>query len=151
MPPPHQPTEQGLSAARLRRARALIDGAYHLPLDLDRIAAEAACSRHHLIRLFRRGLGQTPHQYLVRRRLERAQALLAGGEEGVTAVCFAVGFRSVGSFSALFRRRVGIGPAAYRAEAARARERARLAAALPAMPRCFLRPIGASPPPARAV
>ena len=123
---------------RLRRARAFIDASYHLPLDLDRIAAEACCSRFHVIRLFRSGLDQTPHQYLTQRRIERAKALLAAGDLGVTAVCFAVGFRSVGSFSALFHRIVGTAPSAYRARAQRA-------AQVPAIPRCFLRRVGAPP------
>ncbi len=97
---------------RLRLARACIDAACHLSLDLDQIAAQAACSRHHVIRLFRRGLAQTPHQYLTQRRIERAKALLAAGELSVTEVCFAVGFRSVSSFRALFRRVAGTAPGA---------------------------------------
>jgi AraC-like DNA-binding protein len=127
---------------RLHRARAFIDASYHLPLDLDQIAAQAHCSRFHVIRLFRRGLDQTPHQYLTQRRIERAKALLVAGDLPVTNVCFAVGFRSVGSFSALFRRVVGTAPSAYRAEVLRAHERARIAVQVPAIPMCFLRRIG---------
>ena len=127
---------------RLHRARAFIDASYHLPLDLEQIAAQAYCSRFHVIRLFRRGLDQTPHQYLTQRRIERAKVLLVAGDLAVTDVCFAVGFRSVGSFSALFRRVVGTAPSAYRAEVLHARERARLAAQVPAIPMCFLRRIG---------
>lgn len=141
-----RPQERGAAQApidlRLHRARAFIDASYHLPLDLDQIAAQAHCSRFHLIRLFRRDLDQTPHQYLTQRRIERARALLADGDLAVTEVCFAVGFRSVGSFSALFRRRVGTAPSAYRTEALHARERARIAARVPAIPICFLRRIG---------
>jgi AraC-like DNA-binding protein len=135
---------------RLHRARAFIDASYHLPLDLDQIAAQAHCSRFHLIRLFRRGLDQTPHQYLTQRRIARARALLADSDLGVTDICFAVGFQSLGSFSALFRRVVGAAPSAYRAETVRARARARIAAQAPAIPRCFLRQIGAASPPLAA-
>jgi AraC-like DNA-binding protein len=138
------------SDLRLHRARAFIDESYYLPLDLDQIAAQAYCSRFHVIRLFRRGLDQTPHQYLTQRRIERARALLAGSELGVTEVCFAVGFQSVGSFSALFRRVVGLAPSVYRAETLQARARAQIAAQAPAIPLCFLRRIGANPVPIAA-
>lgn len=135
---------------RLRRARAFIDHSYHLPLDLDQIAAQAYCSRFHVIRLFRQGLDQTPHQYLTQRRIERAKTLLTDGDLGVTEVCFAVGFRSVGSFSALFRRVVGLAPSAYRDEASHARARAHIAAQAPVIPLCFLRRIGAESVPVAA-
>jgi AraC-like DNA-binding protein len=148
-PPRRQPAEPPrLIDLRLHRALAFIDRAYHLPLNLDQIAAQAYCSRFHLIRLFRRGLRQTPHQYLTRRRLERARTLLADSDLPITAICFAVGFRSVGSFSALFHRVVGLAPTAYRAETHRARAQA--AAPLPAIPRCFLRRIGTAPAPLAA-
>src|SRR5262245_39346824 len=101
--------------SRLRRARALIDDCYDHPLDLERMAGEASFSRYHFIRLFRDAFDQTPHQYLMRRRIEKAKDLLAEGELSVTEVCFAVGFQSLESFSALFRRAVGHSPKAYRA------------------------------------
>lgn len=132
----------GRDDPRLCRARAFIDTCYHLPLDLEQIAAQAYCSRFHVIRLFRRGLDQTPHQYLTRRRIERAKALLLEGDRTVSEVCLAVGFRSVGSFSALFSRAVGVAPSAYRAETLRTRELAQAAR----IPLCFLRRIGGAPP-----
>jgi AraC-like DNA-binding protein len=100
---------------RLRRARALIDACYDQQLDLERIAGEASFSRYHFIRLFKDAFDQTPHQYLMRRRLEQAKELLATSDLSVTEVCFAVGFQSLGSFSALFHRAVGHPPRLYRA------------------------------------
>jgi AraC-like DNA-binding protein len=100
---------------RLLRARAFIEEHSDLPLDLAQIAEQASFSRYHFLRLFRDTFDQTPHQYLIQRRIERAKALLAADELSITEVCFAVGFQSLGSFSALFHRCAGQPPQAYRA------------------------------------
>jgi AraC-like DNA-binding protein len=100
---------------RLIRARAFIDDCYDLPLDLEQIASQASFSRYHFLRLFRNTFDQTPHQYLVQRRIERAKLLLAAGDLNITQICFAVGFQSLGSFSALFHRCAGYAPKEYRA------------------------------------
>jgi AraC-like DNA-binding protein len=100
--------------APLQRARAYIDDCYHLPLDLSQISSQAGYSRYHFIRLFSQTFDITPHQYLTRRRIEKAKDLLRSGELSVTEVCFAVGFQSPGSFSSLFHRSVGYPPAVYR-------------------------------------
>ena len=99
---------------RLERAREYIDDCYDGPVDLDRIAQQAFFSRYHFLRLFRRAYHQTPHQYLMRRRIEKAKELLITGSRPVTDICFDVGFQSLGSFSALFRRMVGKSPLDYR-------------------------------------
>lgn len=101
--------------ARLRQARALMDACYDQPLRLDRIAQQAHFSRFHFVRLFHRAFGLTPYQYLTRKRMEKAKTLLADGRLTVTEVCLAVGFQSLGSFSALFTRLVGQPPQRYRA------------------------------------
>ena len=108
-------TDEAHIRAQLNRARALIDDCYDQPLDLERIAGAASFSRYHFIRLFKQAFDQTPHQYLMRRRIEQAKALLSAGELSVTEVCFAVGFQSLGSFSTLFHRSVGQPPKLYRA------------------------------------
>ena len=101
------------SFARLIRARDAIHARYAEPLSLDHLAREAALSPFHFLRLFRRAFGETPHQYLTRVRIEAAKKLLLA-DAPVTAVCFEVGFQSLGSFSALFARRVGAPPTAFR-------------------------------------
>ena len=101
---------------RLRPARALMDDCYHLPLDLKQIAGQASFSHYHFIRLFRKAYRRTPHQYLMQKRIEKAKVLLAAGALTVTEVCLAVGFQSLGSFSALFHKYVGASPTEYRAE-----------------------------------
>ncbi len=98
----------------LRRARTLMDNCYHLPLDLTQISSQANFSRYHFIRLFRKTYGQTPHQYLTYRRIEKAKTLLTTSQLSVTEICFAVGFQSLGSFSSLFYKYVGHPPKSYR-------------------------------------
>lgn len=71
-------------------------------------------SPFHFIRQFEAVFGVTPHQFRIQRRLDLARQLLAAGNHSVTDVCMEVGFSSLGSFSALFARRVGEPPSAYR-------------------------------------
>ena len=101
----------------LWRARELIDVQYAQPLDLDELARTANFSRYHFLRAFRRVFHETPHEYLTRKRVERAKELLAESELTVTEICFEVGFESLGSFSTLFHHIVGWSPSIYRARA----------------------------------
>jgi len=71
-------------------------------------------SPFHFIRRFESVFGTTPHQFRIQSRLERAKHLLALSDYSVTDVCMEVGFSSLGSFSALFARRFGTPPSAYR-------------------------------------
>src|SRR5215207_4998315 len=106
--------------AHLRRARDLIDREYARPLDVPTMARRALMSPAHFSRRFRAAYGETPYGYLMTRRIERAMALLRGGDLSVTDVCFAVGCSSLGTFSTRFTELVGVPPSVYRREAARA-------------------------------
>jgi AraC-like DNA-binding protein len=106
--------EELANLAHLRRARDLMDREYARPLDVAALAREALMSSAHFSRQFRSAYGETPYAYLMTRRIERAKALLRGGES-VTEVCMAVGCTSLGSFSARFTQLVGETPTAYRA------------------------------------
>jgi AraC-like DNA-binding protein len=102
-------------ARHLLRAKDLADARYRDPLDVATLARAARLSQAHFSREFRRAFGETPHQYLLTRRLERAAALLRNTDRSVAEVCFAVGLRSVGSFTTSFGRVYGMSPSAYRA------------------------------------
>jgi AraC family transcriptional regulator len=99
---------------RLHRARDYAAATLGQPLTLGEMARVACLSPNHFLRSFKQLFSQTPHQYLTGLRLARAEELLAATDLPVTEICFAVGFESLGSFSTLFRRRVGVSPQAYR-------------------------------------
>jgi AraC family transcriptional regulator len=99
---------------RLHRARDFMEAGLDKPLTIPQIAGEAWFSPHHFLRQFKQAFGETPHQYLTRRRLERAQMLLRTTEMRITDICSQVGFESLGSFSWLFRQRLGQSPEQYR-------------------------------------
>jgi transcriptional regulator GlxA family with amidase domain len=98
----------------LLRARDLVDSRYAEPLDLEALARAANVSPRHFSRSFRRTFGETPYQYLLSRRIERARHLLRTTDMQVVEICLAVGFTSVGSFTTTFRRHVGKSPTAFR-------------------------------------
>lgn len=102
-------------ARHLLRARDLADARYAEPLTVTDLARAAGLSPAHFSREFRAAFGETPHQYLLTRRLERAAALLRNTDRNVADVCVAVGLSSVGSFTTSFKRIYGTTPLAYRA------------------------------------
>src|SRR3954447_23107524 len=102
-------------ARHLLRARDLADARYFERLDVDDLARAAGLSRAHFSREFRRAFGESPHAYLLTRRMERAAALLRNTDHSVAEICFSVGLRSVGSFTSSFTRTYGVSPTAYRA------------------------------------
>lgn len=105
-------------ALHLRRAKDLVDRAYAQPLDVVALARHAHLSPGHFARRFKDAFGETPHQYVLTRRVERAQELLRNTDTSVTDVCLEVGFQSLGSFSSAFTRVTGTTPTAYRATVA---------------------------------
>lgn len=125
----------------LVRARDLADRRYAEPLDVARLAAAAGLSPAHFSREFRKAFGETPHRYLLTRRLERAATLLRTTDRPVVEICLDVGLTSVGSFTSSFTRAYGRPPAAYRAAHPPAATRVRI-------PACMLRQLerpGAGP------
>jgi AraC-like DNA-binding protein len=102
-------------ARHLLRAKDLVDARYFEPLTVADLARAACLSSAYFSREFRRTFGESPHQYLLTRRLERAAALLRTTDRSVTEICLAVGLSSLGSFTTSFRRVFGVSPLAYRA------------------------------------
>ena len=86
----------------------------HKSLDLDEISREACLSKYHFLRLFRQVFGQTPHQYLIDKRLEMAKKLLLTTNWGLLEICHSIGLKDVSSFGRRFKRTYGHSPAAYR-------------------------------------
>ena len=99
---------------RLLRGKDFLDSFHTEELQLNEVARTACVSPYHFHRLFRETFGETPNQYLQRKRLERARELLASTERGVTEISLDVGFESSTTFSALFRRTFGYSPREYR-------------------------------------
>lgn len=99
---------------RLHRAKDYMHACLSEPLTLKQIAQVGAMSPHHFLRTFKQVFGLTPHAYLTQKRLERAQWLLTRTPQPITTVCFDVGFESLGSFSTLLRRHVGMSPRTFR-------------------------------------
>ncbi len=105
----------GLKAhEQVRLARRVLDQRYDEPISLEELSREVALSPYYLIRAFRHVYRQTPHQYLVGKRIARAKELLRNSDLSITEICVEVGFESLGSFSTLFRKAAGISPKAYR-------------------------------------
>ena len=98
---------------RVVTAKLFIDDNFSEPIDLEEISKKAFLSRFHFHRLFTRIYRKTPHQYLTRKRIEKAKDLLAENKP-VTDVCNEVGFESIGSFSILFKKEIGFAPQYYR-------------------------------------
>jgi AraC-like DNA-binding protein len=102
-------------ARHLLRAKDLADARYFETLTVTDLARAAGLSQAHFSREFRRAFGETPHAYLLTRRLERAAAMLRNTDRSVLEICLAVGLQSVGSFTTTFTRVYGMPPTAYRA------------------------------------
>jgi AraC-like DNA-binding protein len=102
-------------ARHLLRAKDLADARYAEPLDVTALAKAAGLSSAHFSRAFRKTFGESPHAYLLTRRLERAAALLRNTDHSVADICIAVGLTSVGSFTTSFKRMFGATPTGYRA------------------------------------
>jgi len=119
----------------LTRAKDLADTRYFEEIGVADMARAAGLSPAHFSREFRREFGESPHQYLLTRRMERAAALLRTTDWSVADVCFAVGLSSVGSFTTSFGRMFGKSPTAYRAAYPPA-------AALAQIPACYVRTYG---------
>lgn len=114
----------------LLRAKDLADSRYSEPLTVEDLAAAAGLSRAHFTREFRRAFGESPHTYLLTRRLERAAALLRNTDQSVATICMAVGLQSLGSFTSSFTRTYGMPPTRYRATFPPASTYARIPACL---------------------
>jgi AraC family transcriptional regulator len=126
----HRPVQLyrgGLGSARLRRVKELVHAKMDDDLSLDEMAQSVGLSTAHFARMFRKSTGKTPHQFVLRQRLERAKAMLRAPEARVLDVALACGFKTQQHFAQVFRDVWGVSPTEYRqdlvgAEATRASE-----------------------------
>jgi AraC-like DNA-binding protein len=101
-----------LQAQRIIQAKQFIDTHFSGNIDLEEMASKVFLSKFHFIRLFKKYYGCTPHQHLTGVRMAHAKKQLQAGA-GVADTCYAMGFDSVTSFAALFKKMNGISPSAY--------------------------------------
>jgi len=101
-------------ARHLVRAKDLVDAHYADPITVTDMARAAGLSKAYFTRQFREAFGESPHAYLLTRRLERAATMLRTTDRSVADICMAVGLSSVGSFTTCFTRTFGLSPTAYR-------------------------------------
>jgi AraC family transcriptional regulator len=106
----------GLGSARLRRIKEFVDAKIEDELTLCEMAQAVELSTAYFSRMFRKSTGETPHQFLLRQRLERAKMMLRSAEGRVMDVAVACGFKSQQHFAQAFRRVCGVCPTEYRQE-----------------------------------
>ncbi len=125
---------------RIVAAKVYIDENFHEPIDLELISQQAFLSRFHFHRIFRQVYRHTPHQYLTKKRIDKARDLLAANKP-VTEVCNEVGFESIGSFSTLFKKEIGFAPTYFR-NMAWLKKQEQKAQPKKAIPHCFIEGYG---------
>ena len=115
----HRPVQiyrGGLGSARLRRIKDLIHAKIGDDLSLDEMAQSIGLSTAHFARMFRKSTGETPYQFVLRQRIERAKAMLRAPEARVLDVAVACGFKTQQHFAQVFRDVCGVSPTQYRQE-----------------------------------
>jgi len=113
----HRPVQRyrgGLGAARLRRIKEFVRANVEEDVSLDEMAQSVGLSTAHFARMFRTSTGETPHQFVLRQRVERAKAMLCAGDVRVLDVAVACGFKTQQHFAQVFRGVCGISPTEYR-------------------------------------
>ena len=113
----HRPVQiyrGGLGSARLRRIKELVRAKLEFDLSLDEMAQAVGLSTAHFARMFRKSTGETPHQFVLRQRLEHAKAMLRAPDSRVLDVAVACGFKTQQHFAQAFRDVWGVSPTEYR-------------------------------------
>jgi AraC family transcriptional regulator len=113
----HRPVQMhrgGLGSARLRRIKELVDANMDDDLSLDEMAQSVELSTAHFARMFRKSTGETPHQFVLRQKIERAKAMLHDRATRVLDVAVACGFKTQQHFAQVFREVCGTSPTEFR-------------------------------------
>jgi AraC family transcriptional regulator len=104
----------GLGSARLRRIKELVDAKLEDDLSLDEMAGSVQLSTAHFARMFHDSTGETPHQFVLRQRVDRAKAMLRAPHGRVLDVAVTCGFKTQQHFAPVFRNLCGVSPTEYR-------------------------------------
>ncbi len=104
----------GLGSVRLRKIKELVDANMDDDLSLDEMAQSVELSTAHFARMFRKSTGETPHQFVLRQKIERAKAMLRDRAARVLDVAVACGFKTQQHFAQVFREVCGTSPTEYR-------------------------------------
>ena len=113
----HRPVQiyrGGLGSARLRRIKELVHAKVDGDLSLDEMAESVGLSTAHFARMFRKSTGESPHRFVLRKRIERAKAMLRAPDAWVLDVAVACGFKTQQHFAQVFRDVCGVSPTQYR-------------------------------------
>jgi AraC family transcriptional regulator len=114
VPHPVREYSRGLSRPTLRRVLEYIQAQLDTDLSLTAMATTAGMSPYHFARLFKQSTGQSPHQYVIARRIVQAKHLLATTELPIATIAYQVGFASQSHLTRHFRQRTGVTPKTYR-------------------------------------
>lgn len=117
--PPVRMYQGGLTPARLRRITELVHAKIETELTLHEMAEAVQLSLAHFSQMFRKSTGESPHQFVLRHRIERAKQMLRAAEARVLDVAVACGFKTQQHFARVFRRVCGATPTEYRQDAQR--------------------------------
>jgi AraC family transcriptional regulator len=112
--PSEGPRVTALPRWRLKRAVDYIEARLDEPISLADLASATGLTRMHFAAQFRAATGLRPHEYLLRRRVERAQEMLLGSGMSVVDIALSVGFQTQSHFTTVFKRFVGQPPLAWR-------------------------------------
>lgn len=105
-----------LTPQQVRRVTDFVRAHLSQDLDLDALARQTGFSLYHFARLFRQTTGESPHQFVLRQRIERAQYLLEAEDLSLAQIALAAGFTHQSHLTQHFKRRLGVTPSAYRRE-----------------------------------
>jgi len=111
------PKARGLTAPQFKRVEEFIESSLDLTIDLQSLSATCGLSVSHFVRQFKLTAGVSPHQFVLRRRVERAKRLLKDTNEPVAQVAITCGFSHQEHLTHTFRRYTGDTPASFRRSA----------------------------------
>jgi AraC family transcriptional regulator len=107
-------TRRGLSRPQMRRIEDYIEATLSEVIPIGRLSAESGLSVSHFVRQFRLSTGISPHQFVLRRRVERARRMLVETDEPIAQIALACGFSHQEHLTNIFKRQVGVTPAGFR-------------------------------------